>query len=1244
MWYYFAVNNYKKINIMKSKRITLIAVAFFLGFLKVGAQKVCEDWNGYVDSKNKSGTGYINLVVGYEEQASQTYHYAGPGRVNSVRIYGAFSGILIPLRVSIYNVDSKGRPTSEIKGENITWWFYNSNYREVSFSGGGVAVSANFAVVVTVRTGVGGAPNGTTFQVKYTGNGEGKNADLASLAGTSTGGNWASAMSIYNKDGDFYLIPKMSHDITAGFTTSAKCINTSTNVSFTNTSKLSTDSMFNTILWSGYQGSSKIFAWDFGDGGTSVLMNPTHVFSVAGSYNVRLITTLVGWNTAKSDTAFSKISVGLGVSATSVNNANCYNSNNGSVTALGSGGTQNYQYSLNGLIYQSGTTFNNLPAGAHTLYIMDALGCKANSTFNITQPTALSFSSLSTNSASCSGNDGEILAVATGGVGAIKYKLNNGSYQSGGSFSGLAAGSYTITAADANNCMNSSFVIVNNTSAPKLTVNSVTNVSCNGSNDGSITLASSGGTGAVQYSINGGASFQASGSFSNLTAGTYSALVKDAAGCSQGEIVEITQPNRIDFYVASVPATCFNKQNGEIHLTSAIGGIGKLSYSVNGTNYQSSPDFTGLRAGNYTVYAKDIASCIVSKSIAITQPTEIIASKIVTDAICNGSNTGSILVSVSGGTPSYTFSLNDFNYQATGLFNDLGAGNYNIIVKDNNQCKDTIAATIGQAALLTASVNTTNSTCGNTNGSILVTAAGGTGSNYLYSLDGTTWVSSGLFSNKAAGTYYIVIKDAAGCLTVVYSTIMDSNGPTFGTISNTSVTCNGGNDGTITVNSVSGGSGTILYSLDGVNWQTSNQFKNLTAGLYNVIIKDGNGCRSNSNIVNLVQPNAIVITKQVTNVTCYGTNNGSVNITAIGGSGTLAYSIDNGRTFQSDKLFDQLYAGVYSVIVRDAGGCTNSTSVTITQPTQISPETNIAILNVSCHGAEDAEISISAIGGKPPYTYSLGNGFQTSNTFTGLSGGEYIVYIKDANNCVVGKQASVFEPDELAVVSELSNVSCAGGSNGGISLRVTGGVSPYTYLWSNQADKDYVFNLVAGTYTVFVTDANGCSKFKTYTITQPSSPIVVNGVVTNTLSNSGKIDITVTGGIQPYRFEWSNGKTTEDVSGLTIGNYTVIVTDASRCVTTSQFTVQNSASIDKQDLMRAINLYPNPSSEKVKIEAGNYTIENLQIQNSLGQTVLEFNPNGSSIVVDIAMLPPGIYMVQIVSEGYKTTQKLIISR
>jgi hypothetical protein len=1226
---------------MKKSLTIILMTLFLLSSWGLFAQISCTDLNGYVDYKNTGLTGAYTLSNGNEELAAQSYEYSGPGRVSSVRVYGNYPGIMggVALRVTIYNVDVNGRPTSAIQSVNDTWWVWNNpaGYITVNFPSGGVYVDHDFGVGVAVRNA---APWGTSFALQYTGDGEGLGEDHASLAGTSTGFNWTSAMTNFNKNGDFYLIPRMSHDITAEFVSSATCVSTSSSITFTNTSAMATNMMFNTIGLPGYGGSNHFYTWNFGDGSSPYYgVNASHAYGSPGRYTVSLTCTMDGWGNDCSDTYTMDVSVGLSVSAGTVTNVTCNGGQDGAVAIVRGGGATPYSYSIDGVNYQSTASFGGLSAGTYTLYIRDALGCEATSTFTVTQPAAITFAPTSSTNASCGNSDGAILVSATGGVGAIQYKLGNGAYQGSGSFTGLAAGNYTITAKDANNCTASVTVAVEDNGGATFTVVNWTNISCYNGTDGTITLAATGGAGALQYSINNGSSYQSSGVFTNLGAGTYYAIVKDAAQCTDIRKIVLSQPSQLLVTAISSPVSCNGGSDGEINVTSAIGGTGSISYSINGSTYQSGANFSGLTAASYTVYARDVAGCIATTTVVVSQPTAVGATISFTNNTCNGGSNGTITALGTGGVGGYSYSLGGQNYQTTGTFSELSAGSYAVYVRDENGCIYTSNVTISQPSPVVGVVTTTNSTCGSSNGGILVTASGGTGSGYQYSLDGTNFVGNGLFSNLMSGTYYIRVKDGAGCEIVVAATINDSNGPVITNTSHTNVSCNSGNDGSITVNSVTGGTGVLQYSINGLTWQTGTTFSGLTAGTYTVTVKDQNNCRGIAS-VSITEPNAFVTSTSVTNVSCKGGSDGSMTILASGGSGVLAYSL-NGINFQSSNVFSGLSAGTYTVTVRDAGGCLASTSFTVTEPTVILVFTGS--LDVSCFGAMDGSINVVASGGTGTLQYSInGAVFTTSPTFNGLAGGTYTVYVRDANGCLTTEEVVIDEPSELVVNASLSVVSCAGGDDGVVNLSVSGGTGPYFYMWSNGESTEDIFHLTAGTYSVTISDENGCDATASYTIAQASTPLIVNGTVNNASSGTsadGSIDLTPSGGSAPYSFNWSNGATTEDVNNLLPGLYTVIVTDIYGCSSSTSFLVGITTAIEGGLNEFNIVLYPNPATDRTVVESNGEPMQELIVFDVVGHKVMEMQVNAQRAELDLSGLSAGNYIVKV-----KVNESVLVKR
>jgi len=1228
------------------KKITLLTMALFAGQLFTNAQTSCNDLNGYVQSKNAGGTGAYTLTVGLEENAAQTFHYSGPGNITGVRIHGYAPNFIlgVNLAAKVYNVDVSGRPTTAIGSKNFqwTWWDNLRGYKDIAFSGAGIPVYSNFAMAVEI---VGGFPFDTKFQIGYTGDTEGKGENLASLSGTSTGFNWSSAKNNFSKDGDFYIIPKMKHFIQSQFSVSANCLNTGGTVSFTNLTEMTRDSMFNTIGLSAYSGSEYFYSWDFGDGSpVSHVANPSHTYSSGNGHTISLTATLDGWNGTCSDTYTMQISVGLNASTPSVTNVTCNGSSNGTIVASATGGITPYSYSLDGITYQSSATFSGLAAGSYLLYVRDAFGCVKTTPIVVTQPGPIAFSSTSTTNASCGNADGALLTTASGGVGTLQYSLNGSTWQASGSFNNLSAGGYTIWAKDVNGCSKVTNAMVNDAGSPLLNINSYTHISCKNGNNGTIVASASGGSGTLQYSVDG-INYQVNGSFNNLTAGVYNVYVKDANSCINVKSVTLLEPPQIALTAAPRMVSCHAGNDGEITVTSTTGGTGTPSFSINGINYQSSGTFNGLTAGTYTVYVKDVAGCTSTTNVTITHPSAISPVLAVTNASCNNAADGSLFITTTGGTPEYSYSLDGINYYPTGDFSDLLAGTYTVSIKDSKGCISSVVSTITQPVPITAVVTTGNSTCGNANGNILVVASGGSGSGYQYSLNGTTWSASGSFTSLTDSSYIVLVKDGSNCGSLFHAFITDANGPVIQSLNHTNISCNNGHDGTITVTSVTGGSGTLYYSVDGSTWQTSSVFTNLPAGDHTIMVADALGCSGISSVV-LTSPSAIVVNTAIVDVICNEGNNGSVTITAGGGAGTLAYSLD-GISFQSSNIFSNLVAGNYTAYVRDAGGCMNNSTFAITQPPAIVIY-NIGVLNVTCHGSNNGSIYVVAAGGTSPLSYSLdGITYQSNNLFTGLAGGSYNVYMKDANGCVKMIITSIKEPMVLAVASNIHNVKCSGGNDGVVDISVVGGTAPYYYAWSNGAITEDIFNLQSGVYTVQVTDANGCKSVIGFSVSQPSNPLVVNSVITSSSNNTsadGAINITTTGGTGPYTYSWTTGAITEDVSGLNPGVYVVTITDVNGCVTSGIFTVTAVTGIESIDINSDIHVYPNPAQEYVIVKVDGLKIDRIEVVNVLGEVIYKAEPKTETIQLHVGNYSEGLYFVKLTMQGYFITKKIQVSR
>ncbi|MCF8451142.1 MAG: hypothetical protein K9G49_14810, partial [Taibaiella sp.] len=682
-----------------------------------------------------------------------------------------------------------------------------------------------------------------------------------------------------------------------------------------------------------------------------------------------------------------------------------------------------------------------------------------------------------------------------------------------GLVSAIAAGTTTISYILPTGCFTTRVVTV----SPAVTASATsTNVNCNGGSNGTIDLTPAGGTTPYTYLWNGGVTTQ---DRTGLAAGTYSVTVTDANGCTTTTSRTITQPATLTASATSTNVNCNGGANGTIDLTVAGG---TTAYSYVWSNGATTQDLSGLSAGTYSVTVTDANGCTTTASRTITQPTVLTATTASTNALCSGCNNGTAGVTPAGGTPAYTYLWN--NGAITQNVTGLVAGNYSVTVTDANGCTVVKTITITQPAVFTATVTGTNVNCfGGNNGTADLTVSGGTTPyTYVWSNGATTQDLSGL----TAGTYSVVITDANGytlnkSVTITQPTVLAASA------TNTNVSCNGGSNGSIDV-TVTGG--TTAYSYTWSNGATTQDISGLSAGTYSVLVTDANGCTATVTKT-ITHPTTLTASATTTNVNCNGGSNGTIDLTPAGGTTPYTYLWNGGVTTQ-DRT--GLAAGTYSVTVTDANGCTTTTSKTITQPAALTASATST--NVNCNGGANGTIDLTVAGGTTAYSYVWSNG-ATTQDLSGLSAGTYSVTVTDANGCTTTASRTITQPTVLSATTASTNALCSGCNNGTAGVTPAGGTPAYTYLWSNGATTQNVTGLVAGNYSVTVTDANGCTVIKTITITQPAVfTATVTGTNVNCFGgNNGTADLTVSGGTTPYTYVWSNGATTQDLSGLTAG-------------------------------------------------------------------------------------------------------------
>ncbi|MBI4648552.1 MAG: gliding motility-associated C-terminal domain-containing protein [Bacteroidia bacterium] len=799
------------------------------------------------------------------------------------------------------------------------------------------------------------------------------------------------------------------------------------------------------------------------------------------------------------------------------------------------GGTSPYSYSwINSAITQD---ISGLPLGTYYVTITDVNSCTAVISCNISQPAQALAINITKTDAQCYGNsDGSVDLSASGGTPAYSYLWNNG--QTTQDLTNISTGFYEVTVTDAHQCTTNGSVIINQSSSLTTATNS-TNPLCNSSADGSIELTVSGGTLPYTYSWSNG---QSSEDIYNLSEGIYIVTITDSHYCSVIKSASVSDPEAISVNITAINVSCYGGANGSASLT-VLGGTPPYTFYWN--NSQTTEDLSGISAGVYTVNLADAHNCQVTSSVTINEPAAPLNANIsVNSTSCNGGSDGSIDLSVSGGTPGYSYLWN-YGQTAQDLLN-LQAGNYQVTITDSHSCTTSISAGVNEPSGLTLLPSQISSTCGNANGTALISVAGGTNPyNYLWNTNPPCSTPS--VANLPAGAYSVTVTDNNGCSKSATVNINDVGAPTIST-TYSNVTCHGYSNGSADV--IASG-GTQPYSYQWSDGSSTSSVLNLDGGNYFVTVTDANGCKAVSS-VEILEPDSLQISAAATDVLCKNDGNGSINLTVTGGTINYSYVWSSGQTTQD---ISQLNGGIYIVTVTDSHGCNALFSTAVNEPFE-SLFTAIDGSNVSCKGGDNGWINLNVTGGTPGYCYIWNYG-QTYEDLNNIPAGTYTCTVTDFNNCTSVSTITISEPPLLSASIVQTNVKCTSGATGSANLSVIGGIPGYSFLWNTGVTSASLSVISAGTYTVTVSDANLCTSTANAIITEPVA--LISGISCTNIKckggSTGSIDLTISGGVFPYTYQWYSGQTNEDLNNIPAGAYNITVTDANLCTTANSITV-----------------------------------------------------------------------------------------
>jgi len=826
----------------------------------------------------------------------------------------------------------------------------------------------------------------------------------------------------------------------------------------------------------------------------------------------------------------------------SVRNISCFSLPDGFIKILPSGGTGAYSYfwqGPNNYVNPNPTNqISSLIAGVYSISISDQNNCQTTKSITLTEPASLSLST-TINNVTCYGlQDASIFSAVSGGEFPYIFNWSNGEQTA--NINSLFVGNYSVNITDLNNCTYQEYFIITEPDSLVLSLQS-TNVNCFALSDGMVDLSLDGGTSPFTFNWNN--NLFNTEDLTNIPEGVYSVIVSDDNNCQQTDSVYISAPQNLFLSVDSIVHLSCNSANDGQLAVSGTGGILPYTYSWADTTLQDSLRVL-LSSSNYTIYLTDANNCMDSIVAIVNQPLAIEITTTINHHLCFGDSTASISIdSIYGGVGSYDilWETSDTTFSVTNLYQD----SITLMITDTTNCTQDFFFNLPSPLPLSISFNASEISCfGANDGMINTLITGGAGGyQYLWSNNNTTANINGL----AQGVYILTVQDANACFATAQVGVSNPN-PLISVFSiNMPVTCYGGNNGLLVVNS---SGGTSPYNYVWSNGDSTNTNDSLSSAMYYLTTTDANNCINQSSaFVN--EPTPISYSSQLSIPSCVGYADGQITINVFGGSApyqhywtsvdTLSYIIGSAATYTDSIL--------------DANNCLLVVTEVIPDPQDIS--INPLVSDVSCFGYADGAIQLQITGGNAPYSFDWSNG-DTFILTDSLVASTYFVSVSDANTCIKSDSIIVSQPlTDIQISSIITNTSCSYSIDGAIDISVTGGSAPYTFLWSNSFTSEDLANISAANYNLMVTDASSCVKPALFLVQSPDSitlEVVVDSVSCSGMSDASAV-LNITGGTSPFAIQWFNNTTANTVQTLAIGTYSVDIIDSNNCSQSHFFSV-----------------------------------------------------------------------------------------
>jgi gliding motility-associated-like protein len=767
------------------------------------------------------------------------------------------------------------------------------------------------------------------------------------------------------------------------------------------------------------------------------------------------------------------------------------------------------------------------------------------------------------------------------------------------------------------------------------------NVDCKGENNGSFSVNITNGSAPYTYNWSDGTSNTSSATSqtnSNFEAGNQHVVIEDANGCMAYASYNITEPyEAVQVGANSIQGvSCNGNSNGQISI--AVFG-GTAPYSYNWSSGSGSNTINNISGGSQSVTITDSRGCSITENFEVPEPAELTATFEVQDVHCFGGADGIVEILPVGGTAPYSYSWS--NGATTKITNDWSAGTHSVTISDIKGCSNSVTFTVGQPnSAISTSGSIANVNCfDGSDGSVSASTTGGTAPYSYQWADGNFNANESYTSqanNLYASDWSAIVTDANGCVETTVFTVTQPNAELLVDISPSHVSCRSGNDGLIDL-TVTGG--TPGYSYNWSNGQSSQDATGLIAGSYSLNVTDGNGCSFDS-IIEITQPTNILEARiKKKNVTCFGDDNGEAEIIHTGGNPPYSYSWTTG---ENSALINQLDGGNYTGTLTDGNGCLINLPFTIVEaqgPLTIAGSKT----NIDCKGNGNGAINTTITGGTQPYKYEwhdfyYAHLYNNAPNITSLSPDTYTLVVTDTNGCSTETPFTITEPVlPLSITDTLKNVSCRFGSDAFIDVSTFGGTAPYSFNWGNGQTTEDLNAITEGVYTLSITDFNGCSLTKIYTITQPESLLRIIDFEQLDVKCKNGIDgyakVVIYGGTPEYEYAWSNGATTDTNYNLMAGSYQVVVTDSNQCSIDTTFTITEPDLLLISSIIDSVSCYSYSDGTISSTVVGGTTPYRI----AFGDSTASMLSTANSLIAD--SLIAGQYYISVIdSNGCQFTQ------